>query len=140
MITVSDVKNRMQLDSSVSENLIESVFILARNAMRRKCSKSYADYTAMTSGDIYDELKVAETYYAMAELVTLLPQFSVGMVIEQNSQFGEGKTEGKSLDEIARNTAEVWAKKADTIISYWLSTKDEANPIVGNSNFSVGVI
>lgn len=140
MISVSDVRSRMQLDSSIPENLIESVFILARNALRQKCGKAYAEYAAMTSGDIYDELKVAETYYAMAELVTLLPKFSLGMVIEQNSQFGDGKTEGKNLDEIARNTSEIWSKKADAIVSYWLSTKDEINPVVGNKNISVGVI
>ena len=104
MITVDQVRTLLKAKEDITDDMIEAVFPVVRSALKMRMGLSnYAEYSDMTSGETYEELQMAEVYYCLAKLAPTLPQFELGQVIAENTDFGEVKRTSKSLDEIRRN-------------------------------------
>ncbi len=142
MVTVDQVRALLKTKEDITDDMIEAVFPVVRSALKMRMGISnYAEYTEMASGETFEELQMAEVYYCLAKLTPILPQFELGQVVAENTTFGEGKRTGKSLDEIRRNTVEVYEKQANEIIDFWLVTKTSTSPnSVGNTKIRIGVI
>jgi hypothetical protein len=130
MITALEIKSLMNL-KDVSDDVLNAVLPGARNRMREKLGlQAYRAYLSMVDGYHYEELQLAEIYYAVSLLPTSLLAIQMNGVLIDSSSWGQGQERYSSLDEIIK-LQQVLCEQADRIVECYLKVDLERGRRVG---------
>ena len=105
MITLAQIRRLINL-KEVSDDAINAVLPGGRSMLRSrlgdKVYKLYSSDKLMIDTLLFEELQLAEMYYIVSLLPTSLLQVQNNGVLVDTSQWGEGRENYSSLDEIMK--------------------------------------
>lgn len=126
MVTVAKVRKLVVLADDITDEQVSAVLPAAYGKITNRLGSALtAQYNAMADTIEKMQLETAECYYAVALLSLSLQQFVNGKVVDDSTQFGDGKESGLNQYQIIKLRAE-YEQAANDLVDAYMRTHSVA--------------